>query len=161
MDEGETTDHTYTVTETTHHVPEIYWLNKHFWFDDWERVKNNPEIYDTEAYTITGVRFNPDETPNEGEGNPDGRSIWLRARSDFEMNLDSDNPHHADSKAKCSESDSYLTKTETLLGHLGYSYESHEVINVELNDNNDGLHVTIVERLEDVVKSQSENADSA
>ena len=148
MDEQETTTHTYSVTETIHHIPEIYWLNKHFWFEDYDRVEENPELFTTEEYTITGVRFDADETPNDSPANPDGRSIWLTIRSDYEMDLPQDNPHHARSLGECSSSDSYLTKTETLLEHLGYDYETHEVLEVELADDRDGLYVTVCERVE-------------
>ena len=102
MDHNEPSTHTYSVTETTHHVPALYWLNKHFWFEDYERVKSDADLFDTNAYTITGVRFNPNESPNESKGNPDGKSIWLTVRSDYQTDLPADNPHHASFLGECS-----------------------------------------------------------
>lgn len=153
MDPDKTITHTYTVTETTHHVPAIYWLNEHYWLDNYERVKNNPDVFDIDKCTIMGVRFDPNETPNESDGNPDGRSIWLTIRYNYEMELPPDNPHHAGSLAECSTGDSNLTKTETILEHLGYSYETHEVVGVRLDENKDGLRVTVCERIDHPVKS--------
>lgn len=111
MDPVETTTHTYTVTENTHYVPEFYWLNKHVWLFPYEQVKENPEMYNEEKATITGVRFDPYQTPDESPGNPDGRSVWLTIRYENEMELPPDHPDHARSVDECSSHDGYLTKT--------------------------------------------------
>ena len=155
MDESQWTTHHYSVEESRHHVPGLYWLNKHFWFDDYERVENNPELFDTEQYTIVDVRFDLDESPNESPANPDGRCIWLTIRHDYELELPFDNPHNALSIAECSTHDGYLTKTETLLDHLGYDYDTHEIRAVRLDEDNDGLHVTVCERVPHPAKAPS------
>lgn len=147
MNQDRTESHTYSVTETTHHVPAAYWLNKHFWFDEYDRVKANPEWFDDGAYTIIDVRFDRDQAPNESKWNPDGRSIWLTIRSNYELDFPRDHPHHAESQSECSTSESYLTKTETLLHDLGHKYATHEVIDARLHEDNDGVSVTVSERI--------------
>lgn len=153
MDREEVTEYTYSVRETTHHVPAIFWLNKHIWFDDYERVREHPEWFNTDDYTIIDVRYDLDESPNESAGNPDGRCIWLTIRHDYETDFPPDHSHHASSLAECSTHDGYLTKTETILEHLGYSYDTHEVLGVRLAEDNDGLHVTVCERVDHPRKS--------
>ncbi|MFC6872885.1 hypothetical protein [Halobellus marinus] len=149
--------HTYSVSEYTHYVPARYWLNKHFWFEDYERVEDlferqergelNLDILDTDNHTILEVRFDINQTPNESKWNPDGRSIWLSIRADYETDFPSDNPHYAPTLEECSVGDMYLTKTETILNHLGYDYDTHEVIAVRTAEDKDGVYVTVRERL--------------
>jgi hypothetical protein len=153
MDGNQSTTHHYSVEKNRHHVPEPYWLNKHFWFDDYERVERNPGLFDTEQYTIVGIQFSLEESPDESPGNPDGRCIWLTVRHTYELDLPSDNAHNTSSIAECSIHDGYLTKTETLLDHLGYEYDTHEVRAVRLDKNNDGLYVTVCERVSHPVKA--------
>ncbi|WP_156105744.1 hypothetical protein [Halobellus rufus] len=152
--------HTYSVSEYTHYVPARYWLNKHFWFEDYERIERIFEehgelTFDTlnaEKYTILEARFDPEQTPDESKWNPNGRSIWLSIRADYETDFPSDNPHSASTLEECSVGDMYLTKTETILNHLGYGYDAHEVIAVRTAEDKDGVYVTIRERFHQPTK---------